>query len=288
MSDSRKARPDRARVSVAVWAFVVGAALSMLLMAVWAFDREPASSAPANDPKRLAELETRLAREIRTRETLTARIGELDAELATLRSLIDQVASSATPESTASPEPDGTDTSPEAEAAKTDAAGFDRGRLADVGVDPREIDRLQEIWETNQMARVRLLNQALREGWFMEQRHQDELAALEAELHQELSEEELDRYLYAIGQPNRVQAQQVFSGSAASTAGIEPGDVILRYDDTRIFKPRDLLLATSSGRVGESVRVQVLRGDRRLTLYTERGPLGVMLRPVSQAPLETR
>jgi uncharacterized coiled-coil protein SlyX len=288
MSDSQKARPDRSRVSVAVWAFVVGAALSMLLIAIWAFDREPTSPTPADDPKRLAELETRLAREIRTRETLTARIGELDAELATLRSLIDQVASSATPESSGSPEPAGTDTSPEAEAAKTDAAGFDRERLTDVGVDPREIDRLQEIWETNQMARARLLNQALREGWFLEKRHQDELAALDAELHQELREEDLDRYLYAIGKPNRVQAQQVFSGSAASIAGIEPGDVILRYDDTRIFKPRDLLLATSSGRVGESVRVQVLRGDRRLTLYTERGPLGVMLRPVSRAPLETR
>ena len=57
----------------------------------------------------------------------------------------------------------------------------------------------------------------------------------------------------------------------------QPGDVIIRYDGTRIFSGGELRTLTGSGVVGEPVRVEVDRDGVRLEYEIPRGPLGVQI-----------
>jgi serine protease Do len=59
---------------------------------------------------------------------------------------------------------------------------------------------------------------------------------------------------------------QVVPGSPAEEAGIERGDVIVRFGDTPITKMRELPRAVSKAPVGEKVEVEVLRGGHHKTI----------------------
>ena len=107
-----------------------------------------------------------------------------------------------------------------------------------------------------------------------------------AESPGELEESDYDRYLYASGRPNRLEAGEVLAGGSANHAGLRKGDVILRYDDVRIFGPGDLLVTSSRGEGGSSVRMEILREGRRRTLYIDRGPLGALMNHNRALPLE--
>jgi S1-C subfamily serine protease len=118
----------------------------------------------------------------------------------------------------------------------------------------------------------------------MEPRLRDEHAALEAAFREDIGEEGYDAFLYATGQPNRVLVREVIARSPASRAGVQAGDVIVSYDGTRTFLPRDLQLATGQGKRGELVRVEVVRDGRPLTLRVQRGPLGIILGGSAEPP----
>ena len=53
------------------------------------------------------------------------------------------------------------------------------------------------------------------------------------------NDDEYDRMLYASGKQNRVVLSHVLHGSPAQNAGLETGDVVLSYDDVRIFTDDD-------------------------------------------------
>jgi serine protease Do len=58
---------------------------------------------------------------------------------------------------------------------------------------------------------------------------------------------------------------EVKTGSAAEKAGIEPGDIILKVDNTPIHKDDDLVIAISDGVVGQTLKIELLRSGETLT-----------------------
>lgn len=263
-------------------------AIPLLLVAVfcWLLWPAPRPSPRGPDADRLAGLESRLESERATRDALAARIGELESELSELRRIVGELARRmAHDEGDRVADAPAVEAEVEAPQGGSDAArGFDAEPLIDAGVDPREVERLQSIWEESQLERAELLNRALREGYFLDEQHKAELAELDAALRGQLEGEDYDLYLYATGQPNRVRASRVLSNTNASDAGLRTGDVILSYGDAPVYKPGDLVIAASKGRLGDSVSLEVERDGRRLTLRARRGPLGVLLEPTRSLP----
>jgi RecB family exonuclease len=74
--------------------------------------------------------------------------------------------------------------------------------------------------------------------------------------------------------------------TAAAAAGLQAGDVVLRYGEARIFAPDDLVTETRGGTAGEVVRVEVLRQGQRLEVDVPRGPLGVRIAVSQGSPGE--
>ena len=77
---------------------------------------------------------------------------------------------------------------------------------------------------------------------------------------------------------------EVLQNSPAEEAGFMAGDHVLTYAGERIFRPRELRTATTQGREGEVVDIEVGRGTRIVTLRLFRGPLGVITRMRSDPP----
>jgi len=67
----------------------------------------------------------------------------------------------------------------------------------------------------------------------------------------------------------------VFGQSAAGEAGLEPGDVIVRYADARVFNGRELRDATIEGQAGELVALDYERDGESRRVYVPRGPIGI-------------
>ncbi|MCF6337467.1 MAG: PDZ domain-containing protein, partial [Gammaproteobacteria bacterium] len=61
-------------------------------------------------------------------------------------------------------------------------------------------------------------------------------------------------------------------------------DQILRYDNQRIYNGRDLRNATTQGDINETITIEIMRDNRRMEFYVQRGPLGIRMSPVSVAP----
>ena len=108
------------------------------------------------------------------------------------------------------------------------------------------------------------------------------------ELRREMDDETYARYLYAAGRPNQVSVRRVLAGSAAEAAGIESGDVLLRYDGERLYDAGALRRSTRTGNAGETVPVEVLRDGRRIQAYLPRGPVGVSMSSQSVVPEDDR
>jgi len=128
--------------------------------------------------------------------------------------------------------------------------------------------------------RLNLRDVATREGWLGSDRYREELARLEEEavdLRQELGDEVYDRYLYAVGEDNRVRVDGIIAGSAGEAAGLQPGDLIEAYAGEPVLTVSDLREATGGGERGELVQVRVRRGAQTFDAWVARGPLGVQL-----------
>lgn len=161
----------------------------------------------------------------------------------------------------------------EAYHANLQAAGLD-------AVSAREFQRRRDLI---QLERLELVDLANREGWADSERFEQQLAALEArepDLRSELGEDAYDRYLQAAGRANRVVIESVIPGSAADLAGLMPGDIIQRYDDSTIFATREMQQATRQGSREDIVSLSFERAGELLDTQLSRGPLGVSLRPM--------
>jgi membrane-associated protease RseP (regulator of RpoE activity) len=152
--------------------------------------------------------------------------------------------------------------------------------LVAAGVDATTATEIRRRRDELSLSEIYLRDQATREGWLDTPRFTAEMAEIERQrtsVRDEIGDEAYDRYLAALDQPNRVTVDEVMLESPAAVAGLQTGDMVLRYGETRIFSPSDLVSATRGGTAGENVRVEVIRQGRRFEIEVPRGPLGVMI-----------
>ena len=242
-----------------------------------AFSMDPIAGSPTGSRIDEAELESfkrRLDGEVKNRQALEREVENLGRQIAELRG---------ESESTAEAAADSDSATSVASAAEV---WFNQQALIDSGMDGLQAQQLQLFFEQLEMDRLMTRDRSRREGWSREQLGQamQDLTLREDELRQQLGESGYDAYLYASGQPNRVAVTSVLASAQAGTAGIQPGDHILRYDNQRIYNWFDLREATGGGDISETVTLEVERDGETLQFYLARGPLGIRMDSVSVAP----
>ncbi len=94
-------------------------------------------------------------------------------------------------------------------------------------------------------------------------------------LREELGDADYERYLEANNRPTSVAVSSVIESSPAQTAGLMPGDQIIRYDGQRVFSMTDLTRQTMQGEPGQTVLVDVMRNGNLLQVVMPRGPVGI-------------
>lgn len=172
-------------------------------------------------------------------------------------------------------------------AVMQDRTWFNETALLEAGMDASEAHRLREMYEKNEMDRLYLRDKAIREGWLGKPKYRKEMEALNNQidgLREDLDEEKYDAYLFASGKSNRVVVNSALSSSPAAKAGLGPGDVILKYNNKRVFTAGDLREMTTQGETGSMVSVEVIRNGKLITVYLPVGPLGIRMNSRSVAP----
>jgi hypothetical protein len=277
--------PSRiAVVAIALVALAIGIALGSRLRSP---QPEPAQApskreVAADAAGEVARLELELDRE-------RGRSGALELELALLRREIGPGADAATAAKPGTPASDpAADASEDAETSVEDTPGrkewFDASKLVDLGVDERHAEWLRDSFENLQMEELYLRDRATRERWLQKPRYGRELHALRDEARGAIGEEDYDRMLFGSGRHNRVVLSDVLQNSPAAEAGIQAGDVLVRYDDRPVYDVRDLLAETARGELGESAAVDVERDGELLRFFVARGPLGARVQPRTHPP----
>jgi hypothetical protein len=134
---------------------------------------------------------------------------------------------------------------------------------------------------------LQLRDRASREGYLNSARYSRELQELrdqDISLRDEIGDDYYDSYLFANRQSNRVKVASVMMGSPAEESGMMDGDLILSYDNRKIFNWNELQDVTSRGQRDEYVNVSVLRSGQLVNLWVPRGPLGIRLGTVRMKP----
>lgn len=222
---------------------------------------------------RIDALERRLQQEIEERAALQQRLEELDRQLTAL-------------DPGGIPQALETQESPDSGEPLNERGWFDENALLESGMAASQANELKVFFEQLELERLQLRDRSVREDW-ERGRLGDELRLLEdreRELRDSLGESAYDAYLFASGQPNRVAVTSVLASAQAAQAGIEPGDLIIRYDRERIYSWRDLRTATTSGNLSDTIEVEVERDGDTLRFYLARGPLGIRMDSRSVAP----
>ncbi|HJV85207.1 MAG TPA: DegQ family serine endoprotease [Noviherbaspirillum sp.] len=104
---------------------------------------------------------------------------------------------------------------------------------------------------------------------------------------------------FKLPQPNGALVSSVVPGSAAARAGLEPGDVILKYNGQQITRSGDLPALVGMSKPGDKAKLEVWRGGKSIELATTlteatdkvatndavdhkaHGKLGLAVRPLS-------
>ena len=148
------------------------------------------------------------------------------------------------------------------------------------GIDPSLAEDIVRRKNSIELKRLALQDLATREGYLNTQQYFDELEAInfnDISLREELGDQRYDEYLFNSKQNNRIRISSVMLGSAAEQAGIQAGDVVISYDNTRMFSWQELKDATSEGQLGEYVSISIYRDGQIFSFSVPRGPLGVQL-----------
>ena len=148
------------------------------------------------------------------------------------------------------------------------------------GIDPSLAEDIVRRKNSIELKRLALQDRATREGYLDTQQYYDELAAInvnDIRLREELGDQRYDEYLYNSKQNNRIRISSVMLGSAAEQAGIQDGDIVLSYDNTRMFNWSELKDATAEGQLGEYVSISIYRNGEIFSFSVPRGPLGMQL-----------
>jgi len=189
----------------------------------------------------------------------------------------------------------GTRDAPDSHAAfpRAEMGSFDADSLVAAGFRRGDVTRFRARLDEIELKRLYLRDQATREGWLETPRFAQESRALFGELvglRKEFDEPLYDWVLYSSGHPNRVAVSEVISGSAGDSAGLLRGDVIVRYGDQLLLSATELRDATSQGRVGELVELEVQREGESTPrrIFVPRGPIGITLVPTAVQPAPAR
>jgi len=237
--------------------------------------------------RRLRTLEARVAAEASARARLAERCEAVAAQLAAPGSESPQLASASEPAQHPPAAAEGpADGAAGTVAAEPSISPMERA-LAAAGLDTAAAAEIKQRRDQLMMSEMYLRDQATREQWIDSPRFNEEMAALDAQrtsIRDEIGDDSYDRYLFALGEPNRVRVDDVMAESPAAEAGLQVGDVIVSYADSRIFAPDELVTQTRSGTAGESVRVEVMRNGERLAIDVPRGPLGLRIAASQAAP----
>lgn len=234
------------------------------------------------DPDALAALRERLDLETQGRMELAVQVAALADTVRRLERALEATGAEE-PEDAAGPPPMDRAPGPRTQAP----GGVDVERLVAAGFAPARVEELRERVDAAELAQLDLRDRAIREGWIGTPRYAREAGALRLErsaLRDATDDALYDWYLYTAGRPNRIVVADVMRGSAASEAGLEPGDLLLRYDDRAVFDADELRTATLVGQRDENVAVEVLRDGRRQRVFLPRGPLGIRLDARSVEP----
>jgi len=271
------------RWSLILLAAIVGAALAA---GASLFRREPASGPDREVANVVSGESPRLAATLRAlRDELRDAAEErelLEQDLQALHARLAQLEERAPAE--ASPAESSEAGGARAHSRPANKVSFNESLLVSAGVDAGDARWLHERYDAYEMERLYMIDQAGREGWEKLPSGRRSLAELERGLREELGEVRYDQFLYALGRNNRVVVHDVLSRSPAEDAGFAKRDVVLRYDDTRIYDTQTLRKATQGGEAGELVAVELVRKGERIRVFVPRGPLGVTLKPDRRAP----
>jgi hypothetical protein len=241
----------------------------------------PAAAKDANadvTADKLVELNRRLQNEIVARMAFEKKLAELSQKIADLE-LKAQLPGETTPTA-------GNDNAGESNLPGSGQGWFNEQALVNSGMSSSQASALKTRFEQLQLERLYLRDQSIREDWDRD-RYREALQTLsskEDSLKEQMSESAYDAYLYASGQTNRVAVTSVLESAPAATAGIKPGDQIIRYDRQRIYNWLELREATSNGAIGDAVAVEVDRDGKTMEFYLARGPLGIRMDSLSVAP----
>ena len=94
-------------------------------------------------------------------------------------------------------------------------------------------------------------------------------------LRQQLGDADYERYLTANNRSTSITISSVIDSSPAQSAGLQPGDEIVRYDGERVFSMTDLTRQTMDGIAGQNVVVDIMRGGTSMQIVIPRGPVGI-------------
>lgn len=162
-------------------------------------------------------------------------------------------------------------------------------RLEAAGFTPEQVAHLQRRQAEAEMQWIELDDRARREGWFGTARYNEEIATLPNGtdvIRNELGDDAYDKYLFASGRPNRIAVGSVISTSPAERAGLKPGDIIMTYAGEKVFSSQQLTSLRSSGELGASVAIGIVRDGQAMLISMPRGPMGVQTQPVLVDPGE--
>jgi hypothetical protein len=261
-------------------------------IAIFALVRDPGGEksreALAAVSREMSELRSALDREVKARAALERELARLDAELGAREQAPPAVG---TPPALDRAETEPSRSAPAGAQTPSRPGAFDPARLDRAGFSAAEVERFRERAAAIELDRLYLRDQAQREGWIGSPRFAEESERLEyahADLRAESDEGLYDWMLFAEGRPNRIAVTEVLAGSAADSAGLLPGDLIVGYDDRAVFSAGELASATHAGEAGAPVAVELQRGDEALRVFLPRGPLGVKLQPRSLEPPPAR
>jgi len=159
--------------------------------------------------------------------------------------------------------------------------------LLSLGVDNIIADRIQKKVEEREMNQLYLRNTSIREGWFGTEKYFEksrELAQESNVYRDELGDVRYDEYLFQSDQTNRVSITSIIATSPAEKIGLQTNDIILEYDNQRIFSWSDITQLTAEGENGETVSLVIQRDNSTIELFIPRGPLGVRLENIKVDP----
>ena len=150
-------------------------------------------------------------------------------------------------------------------------------RFAEMGFTWQDFQALGPLLAAIRVRGGELGDLARREGWINTSRYDEEMDALDtfdSPIRDELGDDGFDRYLYAMGRHNRVVVGATQQLSQARKAGLERGDVIVRYGGEPVYSLWHMVRLRSSGKLGAPVIVEITRDGQPMQITMPRGPMG--------------